>query len=923
MAEPTYEELLALLAKERAEKEQLTRLLTEQTGPGGLAQGTGATAAGQGGIAAGRDIQNITIQSAVFNVPAPAGRILPKELLFTYLNQVVRDTARLDLTQLDRNTASDQEEARLELAAIYTTLDTVRAATSRTEELGSGLRLGVERETVASFVSENTYAALLGEPGSGKTTFANFLALSLAGHLLGHETINVASIGNDWKAGPLLPVRVILRNFAAQMATEAGHGDGNSLWRHIIRSLGESLSDFASLLKQHLVSEGGILILDGLDEVPEAHHRRKAVKQAVLEFRRQFPKVRILLTSRTYAYQRQQWRLPDFTEAVLAPFTDEQIVEFVDRWYGHMAMVRRNMTEENARGRAALLKQAIERNSYLGELARRPLLLTLMASIHAWRGGTLPEGREELYSESIDLLLDVWQRPKTVLDAQGNPILQTESAAEWFKAPREEIRAALQALAFDVHKSQPDRTGTADIKEADLVTALLKVAKKADPEMNSLRVIEYIRDRAGLFINRGEGIYSFPHRTFQEYLAARHLTGTDFPDLLVWLAHEDIERWREAVLLAGAKVARGTPFAAWALVNSLCPDHCEASDSSVVENTSWWLCLLAGQLLNDTGIARLDNVGKANANTVENVVSWLARLVSEGRLPPVDRAAAGIALGRLEDPRPGVLVKKSNDGVVPDVDWIEIEPGRFVMGGNSDFEGGRGFECTLIQKPYQISRYSITVAQYAVFAAAKGYEQEKYWTEAGWQWRRENDVSAPEDYDEVFQTPNHPRVGVSWYEAAAYCRWLSEALGLTIRLPSEAEWERAARHTDGRTYPWGEHNEAPQRCNMDETGIGRPSAVGMFPSGNAACGAADMSGNVWEWCGTKWLDDYMDYERKADDALEGDARRVLRGGAFGLSRGGVRCAYRYRLDPDDRHPDLGFRVVASPFSSRNAGASGL
>ena len=103
-----------------------------------------------------------------------------------------------------------------------------------------------------------------------------------------------------------------------------------------------------------------------------------------------------------------------------------------------------------------------------------------------------------------------------------------------------------------------------------------------------------------------------------------------------------------------------------------------------------------------------------------------------------------------------------------------------------------------------------------------------------------------------FQTPNHPQVGVSWYEAVAYCNWLSERLGYTVRLPSEAEWERAARSTDGRIYPWGDEFDA-RRCNMSDTGIGATSTVGIFPDGDADCGAADMSGNVWEWCSTKWL----------------------------------------------------------------------
>lgn len=858
-------------------------------------------------------VDTLHIASAIFQTPPPPGQVAPKELLWTYLNQIVQDTATVNLAGVDRRTASEQDETQLQLAAVYTALDTVRSA-ERESEKGPRLHTSADlvadgdepkRQSALAFAATHAYAALLGDPGSGKTTFTNFLALCLAGELLGLTAANLARLGIEWTAGALLPMRVVLRHFAAQLPAH-GLQDEHLLWNFLTQRLGASLDGFAPLLRQHLLEEGGLLILDGLDEVPEAQGQRDLVKAAISHFRRQFPRVRILLTSRTYAYQRQQWRLPDFTEAVLAPFSEEQIAAFVDRWYAHMAQLQRGLTAEEAQGRATLLQQAITRSIHLCELAPHPLLLTLMASLHAWRGGSLPQAREQLYEESVELLLDLWERPKIVLDAAGQPVLQTESMAEWLRCPQVQVRTALEKLAYDVHRQQETTTGTADIAEGALVVALMHAAQ--DPDLKQERVIQYMRDRAGLLTNRGEGIYSFPHRTFQEYLAARYLTENGFPNALVKLVRTDPERWREVLLLAGAKVARGTPYAAWSLVARLCPQACDAERVHKATDSDWWAALLAGQLLVETGIyTKLDSTEDlTDLETLGRIRGWLQALVGGGHLPPVDRAAAGRALGWLGDERPGVGIRNG----LPDIDWVSIEPGPFIMGSiNWDAEKPQ-FTCRLIIHPYRISRYPVTVVQYQCFVEHGGYQEPRFWTEAGWQWRLAHAVDGPRRYGGDFEVPNHPQVGVSWYEAVAFCRWLSASMGQTIHLPNEAEWERAARHTDGRTFPWGNEDAPARHCNMADTGIGSLSAVGSFPTGAAMCGAADMAGNVWEWCGTQWLSNYNEYETQVCEALDGDTRRVLRGGSFGIIRHSVRCASRNYDGPVYRLSYIGFRVVS-------------
>ncbi len=242
-------------------------------------------------------------------------------------------------------------------------------------------------------------------------------------------------------------------------------------------------------------------------------------------------------------------------------------------------------------------------------------------------------------------------------------------------------------------------------------------------------------------------------------------------------------------------------------------------------------------------------------------------------------------------------------------------------------------EDKLTLSSFYISRFPITNLQFESFANSEGYSEPRYWiTNAGRAWK-EKEGRGRRYYGFPFDLPNHPVVGITWHEALAFCRWLTEKLldaglefqvwrkgqieildlkskGFEVRLPTEAEWEKAARGTDGWIYPWGNEPD-PNRANYDKTGIGTTSAVGSFPLGESPCGALDMSGNVLEWCQTKWRDSY---KTKADESLEGADPRVVRGGSWNYGPRVMRGAFRDRLDPDSRDCDLGFRVVVSPGS---------
>lgn len=826
--------------------------------------------------------ENLPLQAAyaVYRQWAAQQLIDLEDRLNAYLHQIVQATSSLLLPELAHHQDAQPSVVRLELTEIYTALETRHLLESNE----AAEEAPAQRQSVLGFVNHCHYSVILGDPGSGKTTFANFLALCLAGARLRLADINLTRLGGEWSHGALWPIHIPARSLIAALKTEK-QAQPDLLWNHVVARVGLQPDGFAASFAQRLTADGGIVIIDGFDEIPTEQQRRLNLMLIVQTFRQRFPNVRILLTSRTYTYPTIQAALPDFASAVLAPFSPTQITTFIQQWYRPaVAPVQPGL---NLQTQADLLRQLLRQYPALHELAGQPLLLTLLTTLHALRPTALPTDQVQIFEESIEWLLVVWERSKAQPDTQS-----------WLQLSLRQLRAVIEQLAYTAQARQSPLPDMADIAESEWVDALLNATR--DPDLRPRRVIAYIRDRTGLLSERSPRLYSFPHRAMQEYLAACHLLAKEgATQELLGLVQQAPERWREVVLWAGRKRAATEPATIWPLVGQLCA----AGSAAPAGQVAGRLILLAGCVLAEARIKKND------LTTGEQLALWtqvrhgLLSLLTSGQLSAPERLTAGAIMGQMGDPRPGIgldLVRH-----LPALDWIEIAPGPFLIGSEPPYT-----HCSWIDQPYQISRYPITVAQYQTFIAAGGYTQRQWWTGAGWSWRRAAQVNAPQSYEAIFQTPNHPQVGLSWYEAVAFCRWLSAQLGQKIELPNEFQWERAARHLDGRTYPWG--NEfAAQHCNTLHTGLSATSAVGIFPSGNAACGAADLAGNVWEWCRTTWYSQLADYTPAADLDLEDAVRRALRGGSFGNAQRFVRCANRHRNYPDHRAHNVGFRVVLS------------
>ena len=965
MSAPARATLDTLLAQGQITAEQHRQLCAA------LAPATQADVGGSGAIAQGERAQALG-ERALAVAPGNQGTVIKDDSVHIHLGGAAstaasalrRDYLRRIWQQCENLSVLAGGDARnpVRLGAVYTALMTGRRdepEAGADERLGASMRTEpAPRLSAVAVLDLERRLVLLGGPGSGKSTFINYVAQCMAGELLGEYAPALAPRLADlkaplppeddgtpepehpgpddtrreptpqrWRHPPLLPVLVVLRDLAAQLPAPGTPVDAGEVWRYVCKGLdAAALADFAPHLKAELHEHGGLVMFDGLDEVPEAHTRRQQIQKVVGDFAATFSQCRVLVTSRTYAYQQQDWKLPGFAEAPLAPFGIGQIRAFVRAWYRHMVQLRPALAD--AEGRAARLLLQVEHHPRIRELAERPLLLTLLARLQTDNQGDLPSRREQLYFDAVKLLLNDWEREKLRRNPDGTVAVDEPSLTEWLSVGPEEIRSELNRLAFEAHRDQPELEGTADLRQEQVVAALLRAcAGRADAR--PLRLQEYLRDRAGILVEHGVGMFQFPHRSFQEYLAACWLANDDFPDQLARLARSNPTRWREVTRLAAAHAARGNSgLPTWALVEALCDRPAPAAEAMAgVETAQAWGALLAGEVLVASGEHEKD-VPRLREK-LKRMRRWQLALLTRGsrHLPVAECALAGRQLDALGDPRIEVTT-------LDEMPFCIVPAGLFMMGeGDEPAEYGPLHRVDL-PYAYAIARWPVSTAQWREFVAASGH--------------------AVRDPQSLEGPGNGPANCVTWREAIAFCRFMTarwkQALppGWVVTLPSEGEWEKAARgglrvpaapqstgvaevasglqtaaamHDNAspqRQFPWGDGFDG-EPVNIDEHGIGAPSALGLGASVPGPYGCEDLAGNVWEWTRSVWGEDVMEpacrypfvAEQADRESTDVDERRFMsvRGGCWVGTRRYVRCAQRGGDRPGLRGGLLGFRVV--------------
>ncbi len=796
---------------------------------------------------------------------------------------------------------------------------------------------------------------LLGPPGSGKSTLLRRLELDLAEAGLRGET-------------EMVPFFASLGAYAEDSPGRGALAPGRwlaGLWERRY----SDLPSFTRLLDERRL----VLLLDGLNEMPhqgfdDYRARILAWKRFLRETVADHPGVRVVFSCRSLDYgaplSSPEQRVP---QVRVEPMTDAQIRAFLQRyaprhaegiWSGlrgtsQLALARSPywlaLLAEHA---TAPGEAPVGRAALFTGFVRRAIQREIERDNPLFQPGALLDERDYRRATSARPWVTPWALPERGALVPGLTSLAHGMQARFVAGRASQVGVG---VGFDAALDLIGHPAAEDVVHGGAALGVLDE-------------------------HRGHDEVLFAHQLQQEYFAARRLAADPraaaarvrievradaaVPALATVLAEIETTEplpplpttgWEEIVLLAASMSDEPAGFV----------------DAIAAVNPT-----LAGRAAAQMEVAhRLG--APAAAALRDRLLAFGADLGVDVRA----RIEAGEALGLLGDPRfaPGV----GPDGAFLMPPMVTIPAGTYVLGADGDPSGAAGPRHVVRLAAFELGRFPVTNAEWSRFMASGGYDDPRWWdTPDAESWRR-GDLTAEgsrrwvrewvakmrldpgliEQYvaqglsreqeamwrarlamgeaelcdhverkfprrrytdpysasQAVHAGPGQPVSGISWYEARAFCGWLSAQSGLAFRLPSEAEWEAAARGGDGRPFPWGDRFDATA-CNTAERHLRRAAPIGVMPDGRAPCGAEMLIGDVWEWTASLWGPQpercAFGYPYDAADGRErpdapASVRRIQRGGSFAESAAQCTASVRNGLPPDTRFHGFGMRLARS------------
>ena len=691
---------------------------------------------------------------------------------------------------------------------------------------------------------------LRGKAGMGKTTLIKHLA----------NTITEGSCQNALR--DYLPVMVFLKDLWLVYNEELKRTKRKITFEPLLKAYLEKIKcplDLA-VISYFLQHNRTLFMFDGLDEIPEGI--RDDLVELIAAFQYQNKGNRFLITGRPHGIAgRPHERFGKYL-CEIEYLDDQKINEFLRKWFRAVSGKATGIADLTAED----MISDIGFHEHVSVFTQNPLLLAAVCVLYLV-GGRIPEQRADLYDRIVENLL--WRR--------------FHDPAEPDKVS--EVREFLMLLAFEI---QNKNLKTFEVGDGLDVLKTISVQKEDEPANVYQRRIHHLFDEiepnCGLFSRLSGGEIEFTHLTFQEFMAAKHIDymDLDYNDFL------ENDWWAETILLYTGLVSLERKKRSNDIVEEILNTKQED------ENTKRRLWLLGSRALRDFQPSKRDDKVVALAR------DKLYELI-ETNASIEERFEAGEIVGALGDPR----IKADN--------MVLVTGGKFMRGSSEDDAYAYPDEKPqreIYLKNFMIGKYPVTNGEFKEFIDDGGYDREEFWTRKGWLWRVEKKISEPLFWhDRKWNAPNFPVVGISWFEASAYVKWLSEKTGYRYRLPTEAEWEKAARGTNGLKYPWGEHFDK-NLCNSSESRLLRTSSIGIFPKDKSPYVCFDMAGNVWEWC-SDWYNDnyYADCSGRKPKGPSSGADRVIRGGFWLSNARNCRSANRDHDDPRSRGSGLGFRLL--------------